>query len=184
MTDSILLDVAASEPGAIDKCLRAYSGPVWTLARRFSGSEHDAEDAVQEVFLDLWKSASRYDPEAGSEITFVMTIARRRLIDRTRRAGRRPNLQSLAEPELIAESVARDQAEIQDDVRVVREAMDQLRPEQREVLGMSLVQGHSHQQVAERTGMPLGTVKSHARRGLMRIRGMLDKSDKSSEDSA
>lgn len=146
---------------------------MWSLARRFCSAQQDAEDAVQEIFLELWKSASRFDPSVGSEIAFVMTIARRRLIDRTRKVSRSPIVQSIAEPEIIAETPTADAVEIGEEVAKVREAMDRLRPEQREVLQMSLVQGHSHQQVAERTGMPLGTVKSHARRGLMRIRDML-----------
>ncbi len=173
MTDSILLDVATGQSGAVDRCIRAYSGPVWSLARRYSSNEQDAEDAVQEVFLDVWKSAGRFDERVGSEMTFVMTIARRRLIDRVRRKGRRPEVQSLPEVEAVAESAARDQVELQDEVRLVRAAMAELKPEQRDVLRLSLVQGHTHQQVAERTGLPLGTVKSHARRGLMRVRELL-----------
>ncbi|MHC5062587.1 MAG: RNA polymerase sigma factor [Planctomycetota bacterium] len=173
MTDSILLDVATGQSGAVDRCIRTYSGPVWSLARRYSSTEQDAEDAVQEVFLDVWKSAQRFDQNVGSEMTFIMTIARRRLIDRARRKGRRPEIQSLPEAEVVAEGAARDQAELQDEVRLVRDAMEQLKPEQRDVLRLSLVQGHTHQQVAERTGLPLGTVKSHARRGLMRVRELL-----------
>ena len=173
MTELVLPDVAAGRADAVQDCIRRFNGPVWSLARRFCGSQQDAEDAVQEIFLDLWKSASRFDPAVGSEMAFVMTIARRRLIDRTRRVSRAPNVQSLAEPEVIAAASGPDTVEVQEEVAKVREAMDRLRPEQREVLQMSLVQGHSHQQVAERTGMPLGTVKSHARRGLMKIRDML-----------
>ncbi|MCA8941707.1 MAG: sigma-70 family RNA polymerase sigma factor [Planctomycetes bacterium] len=177
MTESILRDVADGKANAVRDCIRRFSGSVWSLARRFCPTQQDAEDAVQDIFLDLWKSASRYDPSAGSEIAFVMTIARRRLIDRTRRVSRAPSIQSLPEPEIVADHPTRDAVEFDEEVAKVREAMDRLRPEQREVLTMSLVQGHTHQQVAERTGMPLGTVKSHARRGLMRIRDMLGVSD-------
>lgn len=173
MTDCILPDVAAGRREAIDVCLRRYSGAVWSLARRLSPTEQDAEDAVQDVFLDLWRSADRFDPRMGSEMTFVMTIARRRLIDRGRRRSRAPATEALAEPEVLPATAEPDVVEMGDEVARIREAMARLRPEQREVLTLSLVQGHSHQQVAERTGMPLGTVKSHARRGLMRIRDML-----------
>lgn len=173
MTESILANVAAGRLNAVDDCLKRFSGPVWSIARRYSRTEQDAEDAVQEVFLDLWKSASRYDPDAGSEMTFVMTIARRRLIDRNRRQERTPKPQALPEPEVLAAEDGPDLTEVGDEADRIREAMKQLRPEQQRVLQMSLVQGHSHQQVAERTGLPLGTVKSHARRGLMRVREML-----------
>jgi len=171
--DAFLPAVAQGDSSAVDACIRRYSGAVWSLARRFSGNEHDAEDAVQEVFLELWKSADRFDPQVGSEMTFVMTIARRRLIDRRRRGGRGPQTQSLAEPEILPSEETADLAELSDEAARVHRAFEELRPEQRRVLQLSLVGGHSHQQVAERTGLPLGTVKSHARRGLMRVREML-----------
>lgn len=171
--DALLNAVANGDTSAVDACIRRYSGAVWSLARRFSPNEHDAEDAVQEVFLDVWKSASRFNPAAGSEMTFVMTIARRRLIDRRRRGGRGVTTQSLAEPEILPSAETADVAELAEEAARVHRAFEELRPDQRRVLQLSLVGGHSHQQVAERTGLPLGTVKSHARRGLMRVREML-----------
>ena len=89
MAETLLSDIAAGDPAAVDAFLKRYSGTVWGLARRFCGSTEDAEDATQEIFVDVWRSAERYDPTVGSEITFLMTIARRRLIDRARRQGRR-----------------------------------------------------------------------------------------------
>lgn len=177
LSDSFLLDVASGHAGATDAFVRRYGPPVWSLARRMLPLHEDAEDAVQEVFLDVWKSASRFDPSAGSELTFVMTIARRRLIDFARRRGRSPITGQLDLPELLPASEAPDPIQIGDELGQVELAMQELRPEQREVLELSLVQGQSHQQVAERTGMPLGTVKSHARRGLMRVRRLLGVED-------
>jgi RNA polymerase sigma-70 factor (ECF subfamily) len=171
--DLILQDVAAGKPEGVEACLRRFSGPVWNLARRHLRSDSDAEDAVQDIFVDLWKSASRFDPELGSAMTFVMTLARRRLIDRTRKLGRTPPSQSIADAAEIAEEAAVDPLEITDEVQRVSGAMQQLRAEQREVLELSLVEGRSHQQIADSTGLALGTVKSHARRGLMRVRELL-----------
>ena len=173
MTDTLLNDVAAGRLGAVDACLQKYGGPVWSLARRLSPTEQDAEDAVQEVFVELWRNAGRFDPELGSEMTFVMMIARRRLIDRSRRRARAPRHVDLPEPELLPGAEPASVVEIADEASRVRQAMAQLRPEQRHVLQLSLLHGHTHQQVAERTGMPLGTVKSHARRGLQRVRKIL-----------
>jgi RNA polymerase sigma-70 factor (ECF subfamily) len=173
MSDSLLTQIAAGSLDAVNDCIRKYNGPIWSLARRFLPTEHDAEDALQEVFLELWKSAHRFDPLAGSELTFVMTIARRRLIDRGRKLARRPATDSLAEPEILPDQEITHPEETREETERVHAAMGQLRPEQREVLQLSLLQGHSHQQVADRTGLPLGTVKSHARRGLMRVRELL-----------
>src|SRR5262245_60755498 len=88
MSDSILTRVAAGKTGAVDECLVRYGGLVWSLARRQSPSYADAEDAVQEIFIDLWNSAARFDERVASEVTFVAMIARRRLIDRRRKLSR------------------------------------------------------------------------------------------------
>ena len=81
----ILPRVAAGEPTALAECMERYGGLVWSIALRLTGSRADAEDAIQEIFIDLWKSAARFDGAVASEKAFVAMIARRRLIDRRRR---------------------------------------------------------------------------------------------------
>jgi RNA polymerase sigma-70 factor (ECF subfamily) len=87
--------------------------------------------------------------------------------------ARRPVEQLLVESEQVVEPDAAAQAEIADDVGRAREALQQLRPEQREVLELSLAAGRTHQEISAAVGIPLGTVKSHARRGLLRLRELL-----------
>lgn len=169
----LLPRIAAGDRSAIRDCIACYGGLVWSLARRAAPS--DAEDAVQEIFLDLWKSAARFDPAAGNETTFVATIARRRLIDRRRQRQRRPETESLAEPSREAAAVASTGVapELGAEAALAARALDQLRPEQRQVLILTACHGLSHEEVASSTGMPLGTVKAHARRGLIRVREAL-----------
>jgi RNA polymerase sigma-70 factor (ECF subfamily) len=169
----LLPRVAAGEAGAVEAVLQRYSRTVYGLARRQCKNAQDAEDAAQDIFLEVWRSAGRFDPAAGSEMTFLMTIARRRVIDRARRMARRPVEQLLVESEQVVEPDAAAQAEIADDVGRAREALQQLRPEQREVLELSLAAGRTHQEISAAVGIPLGTVKSHARRGLLRLRELL-----------
>src|SRR5690606_24550621 len=88
--DSVMPRVAAGDPAAMEDCLTRYGGLVWSLARRFSPTNADAEDAVQEVFIEVWRHADRYDESIASEPTFIAMIARRRLIDRQRRRDRQP----------------------------------------------------------------------------------------------
>lgn len=173
MTDLLLPKIAAGDPEAVEAFLRRHSNMVWGLARRFCRSAEDAEDATQEILVEVWKSAERYDSRAGSEVTFLMTIARRRLIDRARRQGRRPAAELLEDAGTIAAPAQKDRAEMHDEVQRAQDALAQLRPEQREVLGIALGHGRTHQEIAASIGMPLGTVKSHARRGLIRLREML-----------
>ena len=102
-----------------------------------------------------------------------MTIARRRLIDRARRLGRRPAIALLEEAGDVAAEPIPDRTEVDDEVRRAQAALQQLRPEQRQVLELSLAEGRTHTEIAAAVGIPLGTVKSHARRGLMRLRTLL-----------
>ena len=166
---SLLARVAAGEPLAVRECLARYGGLVWSIARRFEPG--DAEDAVQEIFLDLWKSAGRYNPALGSEATFVATITRRRLIDRRRTRRRRPQAtEQIQDFPLEAPGTPADaSAEAAKAARVLSE----LRPEQRQVLVLATAHGMSHGEIAAHTGLPLGTVKAHVRRGLISIRNAL-----------
>jgi RNA polymerase sigma-70 factor (ECF subfamily) len=170
---SLLPQIAAGDPTAVATFLRRHTNMVWGLARRFCRTVEDAEDATQEIFVDVWKSAGRFDEAAGSEVTFLMTIARRRLIDRARRQGRRIAADGLDDAGTIRAPDTASRAEQHEEVARAKDAMAQLRPEQREVLGMALGEGRTHQEIAAAIGIPLGTVKSHARRGLIRLREML-----------
>ncbi|RYE91360.1 MAG: sigma-70 family RNA polymerase sigma factor [Myxococcales bacterium] len=164
----LLHRVASGEPGAVADCVTCYGAVVWSLARRLSPD--DADDAVQEIFIDLWRSAGRFDPGLQSEVSFVAMIARRRLIDRRRQRQRRPAPDSLDGLDPAAPGTpSEDRAE----AAIALRALDTLRPEQREVLVMSAVQGLSHEEIAQQKQLPLGTVKAHARRALLRVRALL-----------
>jgi RNA polymerase sigma-70 factor (ECF subfamily) len=166
-----LTRAAHGDDAAVRECLARFGPIVWGLARRMSPTRADAEDAVQEVFLDLWTHGGRYDAAQASEESFVAMIARRRLIDRRRRTARRPVLEPIVDaPEAASH---KDSAEIVAEAGLATRAMEGLRAEQREVLRLSVVQGLTHEEIAVHTGMPLGTVKAHARRGLIRIRQLL-----------
>lgn len=170
MPTSVLQRVAAGDPAAVRECLDRFGALVWSLARRLTPS--DAEDAVQDVFISLWKSAGRFDPAVASETTFVAMVARRRLIDRARAIGRQTR------PEALSESApAPDRApqlELGDEAAIAAGAIESLSAEQQKVLRLSIGQGLSHEQVAQSTGLPLGTVKTHIRRGLMKVRELLE----------
>jgi RNA polymerase sigma factor (sigma-70 family) len=169
----LLPRVAFGDPAAVRDCIARYGGLVWSLARRLSPSVTDAEDAVQEIFVDLWRSAPRYDHSVSSEVTFVAMIARRRLIDRRRRRQRRPDTEPLPEGAGMFAGPEHAQMELCGEAAIASKAIAELRPEQREVLILSTYHGLSHEEISEALGMPLGTVKAHARRGLLRVRELL-----------
>ncbi|HEY4178261.1 MAG TPA: sigma-70 family RNA polymerase sigma factor [Kofleriaceae bacterium] len=161
--------VAAGDSVAMRECLQRYGNLIYSIARRFDPG--DAEDAVQEIFLDLWKSAVRFDENVASETAFVAMIARRRLIDRRRASRRRPTTEQMPDRPTMVDPGAMPDACVE--AQQATRALEQLRPEQRQVIVLSAVQGMSHGEIAAQTGMPLGTVKAHARRGLLSIRAAL-----------
>ncbi len=173
MAEAILKRIASGDQNAVQECLKTYGGLVWSLARRMLRNSDDAEDAVQEIFVDVWKNAGRFDPGQSSETTFIAMIARRRLIDRIRFTQRRISADSLED--VLAEPADRADKQMQTMVEASEafKALKLLRPEQRQVLQLSIIQGLSHQEIADATGMPLGTVKTHARRGLLQAREVL-----------
>ncbi|MHC4109155.1 MAG: sigma-70 family RNA polymerase sigma factor [Planctomycetota bacterium] len=171
---TLLQRVAAGDMAAMQNCIDEYGGLVWSLARRFCSAPADAEDTVQEVFIALWENAARFDESKGSEVTFVAMIARRRLIDSGRK---RERMQQAIEragrmqpPD--ASTIEERSSQVDEAVRV-REAIGQLSQDQRQVLDLAVHQGLTHREIAQSTDMPLGTVKTHARRGLMRVRELL-----------
>jgi len=175
VSQTILQRVAAGEAAAVDECLSQYGGLVWSLARQFNAVHADAEDAVQEVFIDVWRNAARYDAEIASESTFITMIARRRLIDRYRKRKRTIDTTTADEQQVAPAEREPDHVETREEADRARKAIEQLRPEERQVLQLSLDRGMSQSQIAEATSLPLGTVKTHARRGMMRLRRMLEK---------
>jgi RNA polymerase sigma factor (sigma-70 family) len=171
---SILERVAAGEQRAVEICLEKFGNLVWSLARRYLGNSSEAEDAVQEIFIEIWSCAHRFDRASGSEATFIATITRRRLIDRIRKNGRKPAIASLTNDvggqyEPPVESRLEDAT----DVQLVARAIKSMDSDSRKILSMALGDGHTHTEIAALLEVPLGTVKTKVRRGLIQIREQL-----------
>ncbi len=170
----VLPDVAAGSSDAIATCVERYGNLVWSLALKSCASREAAEDAVQDVFVQLWQAAGKYDANLSSETTFVAMIARRRLIDLYRRR-KDPASTSLSEDWEIRDQRrnAAQSAELKDEARKAEAFLAELPCEQQRVIRMSIYDGLSHSRIAEATGLSLGTVKTYIRRGLMDLRGRL-----------
>lgn len=173
VSETVLERVATGDPTAVEECLQTYGGLVWSVARRFCSNYSDAEDAVQDVFIEIWRTAGRFDAQVSSEATYISMIARRRLIDRYRKSRRE------LDTTVIQEGLAGDfdghvaQAQVSEEAALARQQLGKLRPEERQVLELSIDAGLSHSEIAAATNLPLGTVKTHARRGMIRLRKLL-----------
>jgi len=173
VNDIVLQRVAGGEAGAVRECIDRFGGLVWSLARRMTYSEAEADDAVQEIFVEVWKNAGRYDVKVASETAFVAMIARRRLIDRRRKRDRQIDRHSLPETPPAVPDAGPERASMVEEARRATDAIELLSSEQQRVLRLSIFQGLSHEKIATSTGLPMGTVKTHARRGLMKLREIL-----------
>jgi RNA polymerase sigma factor (sigma-70 family) len=173
LSASLLAQVAAGDQAAVRECLSRYGSLVWSLAKRYTRNATDAEDAVQEIFIDLWRNAVRFDPRIASEPTFVTLLARRRLIDRQRRDGRRPGEAELPDSLPSKDTGAAEIAEIQDEAARATAALNGLNTDQRQALQLSIHRGYTHEEIATALKLPLGTIKTHLRRGLIRLREIL-----------
>lgn len=185
MSVSLLEQVARGDQSAVGKVLDQYGDLVWSLASRFLGNSPEAEDAVQDIFIAVWSSAERYKPELASEVTFIATIARRRLIDRLRKNSRTPDSdpydEGIAPQNPDQANRITENVEVQNVVRVLNDMPEQ----HREILSLSIYEGYSHSEIANRLEIPLGTVKTRVRRGLIHIREQLelDESDRKEQTS-
>jgi RNA polymerase sigma-70 factor, ECF subfamily len=170
VSSSVLERIASGDSAAVGECIKEFGALVWSLARRLSRTPSDAEDATQEIFLDIWRSAGRFDASQGSDKVFIAMIARRRLIDRLRKTTSEPPMDPVEALETVAWSDPGTASETSLEAERAVRALQELRPEQRQVLELGLLHGLSQSEIAARLGMPLGTVKSFMRRGLIRVR--------------
>ena len=139
-----------------------------SLARRMSSSREDADDACQEIFLELWRCAGTYDPQRAREVTFVAMLARRRLVDRYRTRYRAGAAEVPLDLRIHTERV-----EAHVDAQAAAAVLNELAEPQRQAIVLSACFGLSHDEIASELAMPLGTVKSTIRRGLDRVRKAL-----------
>lgn len=173
VSSSILRRVALGNLTAVQACMNRFGPLVWALARRYTRSREDAEDAVQEIFMEVWRSAARYDPARGSEAVFITVLARRKLIDRLRAQSLQLRTEPLSNEIVDSVFETRSGSDLASEVASAARAIASLPPQQRDVLLLSTVEGRSHAEIAETTGLPLGTVKTFLRRGLIKVRQLL-----------
>jgi RNA polymerase sigma-70 factor (ECF subfamily) len=166
---SLLTKVAAGENDAAQQCIDRYGALLWTLTRRMSSSWNNAEQAIQEIFQEIWQQADYYLPEQESEKVFVVKIARRCLIEKLKQTDWRPlpprktddhgDRQRRTPPADMPEEVVRS-----------GETLAQFPSEQQQILAWGVIYGHTYNKIAETMNLPVTTVRTQMRASLLRIR--------------
>ncbi|WP_426565695.1 ECF RNA polymerase sigma factor SigK [Angustibacter sp. McL0619] len=173
--EAVVSQVARGDESAFEELFRRVSGPVLGLVRRVLRDPAQSEEVAQEVLVEVWRTATRFDPDRGSATAWIMTMAHARAVDRVRSAhasrtreekvGRRDHVREYDE---VAEEV-----EVRMEQQAVRRCLGGLTALQRESVQLAYYGGYTYREVAELVDAPLGTVKTRLRDGLIRLRDCL-----------
>jgi RNA polymerase sigma-70 factor, ECF subfamily len=173
LTESdLMMHIAAGSEPALCEMYDRFSKVIYSIAKRILRDPSGAEDVVQEVFVKLWTHALEYRQAQGSVSTWLLTIAQRTAIDHLRRRTTRATV-DIEEQELLAHPDPKPDTGLLLDRIGLAGALAVLKPQERELIELAFLEGLSHAQLAERTGLPLGTIKTHLRTGLVRLRETL-----------
>jgi RNA polymerase sigma-70 factor (ECF subfamily) len=166
---ALVARLAARDPDALGAFYDRYAGYALAVALRVLRDRQEAEEAVQDAFWQIWNGRVRYDAQRGKFRTWVFMVTRSRALDRARR--RRPARDALPERDLASADASPEDAELQ---RGLLRLVGGLTRAQRDAVVLAFYEGLTHQEIAERLGEPVGTVKSRIRRGLLELRAALE----------
>ena len=174
----LLARVAKRERAAFEQLYDRYVNILYATAMKFLKEDADAQDVVQDVFIQIWDKAKLYDPAKGKPLTWALTLTRNRSIDRIRAIQRRTRLRDDFEKETVLDESAGVRealsgVDASEKSQILRDAVGRLSPEQRKVIELAFFRGFTQSEIADRLGEPLGTVKARARRGLMKLKEIL-----------
>lgn len=172
---ALLARMSGGDEGALAALYDRWSDRIHSLAVHMVRDARDAEDIVEETFWQAWRGAARYDATRGNVGTWLLTICRSRALDRLRSRRRRPEHLSIddAPPTAAPEAAAIDAMVTSETGGIVRAALAELPVEQRQTLELAYFRGLSQSEIAEKTGQPLGTVKTRVRLAMVKLREKL-----------
>ncbi len=178
----LLVRIGAGEKDALEAIYERYSSAVYSLARYMLRSEAVAEEATQDVFLNIWHKASSFNLSRGQPKTWIMSVAHHKIIDIIRSRRRAEAISDPKEYETLdllpSDQVSTDEAVVRNlEAERVRRALERLPAAQQEVVTLAYFGGLSQSEIAAKLGQPLGTVKTRARLALQKLREELRQDD-------
>ena len=175
----LMLAIARHDKAALGRLYDLLSRPLYSLALKVTNDTADAQDIVQDVFLQLWQKGADYSPARGSVFSWAATLTRNRAIDRIRMRKRRKEIVHESADDIpgpgtaASTSSAADALGLQEQTNTVRAALTSLPREQRSAIELAFFTGLTQQEIAERLHEPLGTIKARIRRSLIKLRDTL-----------
>lgn len=168
-------EVARGDRGAFSALYERTSAKLYGICLRLLGSEAEAQEVLQEVYLTVWQKAGRFDPEKASPITWLAVLARNRAIDRLRRRPFGADGLDAAADVADDSPSAFELVGKADDAARLANCLEEIEERTRAMIRAAFLEGATYPELAEREGVPLGTMKSWIRRGLQRLRGCLER---------
>ena len=182
--ETLMAQIQERAPEALAALYDRYSGILKSLIMGVIHNDAEADDLLQEIFMEIWNQAAHYSAQKGKPLGWIVTLTRRRSIDRLRkkqayaRAEERLQNETEQQPEAWVHNSTEDDIEVSDTRRLILGILKNLPPAQREAIDMAFYHGMSQREIAAKTGIPLGTIKTRLELGLKKIsealRGMKD----------
>ena len=171
---ALLARVARGDHQAFELVYGELAGPVYGVVRQVLRDPAQSEEVAQEVLLEIWRTASRFDPGRGSAAAWALTIAHRRAVDRVRSETASSRREQKAAPDIVPDDDVAEVVAATLDHQRVRRCMDGLTELQRESIKLAYYSGYTYPQVAQLLGVALGAVKTRIRDGLIRMRDCME----------
>jgi RNA polymerase sigma-70 factor (ECF subfamily) len=173
--DQMLLAIAGGDSAAFDMLYRTTSAKLFGICLRVIPQRADAEEVLQEVFVSIWRKAEQFDATRASAMTWLSMMTRNKAIDRLRSHAGAGQQAAIELDELESDSSAVDTAEVAQDQERIEVCLDELEAPRRTLIRSAFFDGATYEELAERSGTPLGTVKSWIRRSLIKLKACLDR---------
>ena len=171
----LMRGIQAEDPDALSQLYDRYNGILKALILRVVHNEAEADDLLQEIFMEIWKQAKNFSPEKGKPLGWMVTLARRRAIDGLRkrqayqRAEERLQAETEQQPDAWVQNTTEEEISFSDTRNLVREMLNRVPPAQRQAIELAFFRGMSQREIAAKTNTPLGTVKTRLELGLKKI---------------
>ncbi len=169
--EALMARVAHADPDAFEALYARHSGPAYSVAMGMLRDAVLAQEVTQDVFLAVWRGAREFDPARGSARTWILSVAHHKSVDAVRRSRRNPTVPLSDTIPSDADVIEAAQARV--DAGRVRQALDALSIDQRAAIVLAYYGGYTQREIAQRLGVPLGTIKTRMRDGLLRLRTVL-----------
>jgi RNA polymerase sigma-70 factor (ECF subfamily) len=176
---ALLKRIGQGDRQSFEQLYERFSGVLFSTAYRVLNNQEAAEDVLQDVFVQIWEKAPLYDPARGKPLTWAVTLTRNKSIDRLRSVQRRNRLHDDVEKQAATVEQFDDRSSLDavngvERAQMIRAAIGKLSAEQRQAIELAFFSGLTQTEIAERLNEPLGTIKARIRRGMMRLREVIE----------